>query len=93
MQHRFGLSCRSATSGRLRGKSHTIFHLSAIHAERAVVVEHESVKPQRAANGERSRIQLLCVAVDVNFNLAWTVQQRCLPLLYRQRRTEREQAI
>ena len=44
---------------RLRPECHAIAHLGAIHAQRAVIVEHQSVEAQRAAGIPRKLVGLI----------------------------------
>ena len=48
----------------------SVVYLSTVHTQRAIVVEDQGIEEQRAANGERLRIEHLCIAVDVDLNLA-----------------------
>jgi hypothetical protein len=50
--------------GRRRCESHSTIHLRAIHAQRAVVVEHQSIRTERVARCERLNVkQLLWLGV------------------------------
>jgi hypothetical protein len=58
---------RLLRGGGLGRERHSVVYLRAIHAQRAVVVENQSIESQSAAGSQGLGIEKLDVAVDVDY--------------------------